>query len=115
VDILWSLLTLPYAPVRGFTAVLRVISREAEAQRRNPIAISRQLEQLDQAAEAGQITPQERDEAQQRVLEPLTPASPASGPTGGSPTEQPPGTREQRATARRTRTAGRHRAPTRRR
>jgi gas vesicle protein GvpG len=82
VDILWSLLTLPYAPVRGLTAVVKVIAREAESQQHNPVNIRRELEELDRAAAAGEISPQERDRAQQRVLDRLT-ARP--GGVGSSP------------------------------
>ncbi|MEV4197257.1 gas vesicle protein GvpG [Micromonospora globbae] len=71
-DILWALLTLPYAPVRGLTAVVKVIAREAESQRTNPINIRRELEELDAAAAAGELSPEERDRRQQQVLERLT-------------------------------------------
>ncbi|MEV4659096.1 gas vesicle protein GvpG [Micromonospora sp. NPDC049301] len=70
-DILWGLLTLPYAPMRGLTAVVKVIAREAESQRYNPANIRRELEELDAAAAAGDITSQERDLRQQQVLDRL--------------------------------------------
>ncbi|MGC1210521.1 MAG: gas vesicle protein GvpG, partial [Micromonospora sp.] len=85
-DILWALLTLPYAPVRGLTAVVKVIAREAESQMYNPVNIRRELEELDQAAEAGEITPEQRDEQQEQVLNRLTP------PAGGAGPEPGPGT-----------------------
>ncbi len=74
--IVFSLLTLPYAPVRGLTAVIKVIAREAEAKRYNPANVARELEDLDRAAQAGEITAQQRDEAQMRLLEPLTAITP---------------------------------------
>ncbi|MET8833789.1 gas vesicle protein GvpG, partial [Micromonospora sp. NPDC004540] len=67
-DILWTLLTLPYAPVRGLTALVKVVAREAESQQYNPVNIRRELEELDRAAAAGEITPEERDRGQQAVL-----------------------------------------------
>lgn len=75
-DLITSLLTLPYAPVRGLTALVGVIAREAESRRSNPANVGRELEELDRAAEAGEISAEERDESQRRVLEPLT-AKPA--------------------------------------
>ncbi|MFI2710232.1 gas vesicle protein GvpG [Micromonospora sp. NPDC018662] len=85
-DILWTLLTLPYAPVRGLTAIVKVVAREAESQQHNPVTVRRELEELDRAAAAGEITPEERDRGQQQVLERLT--GPAAGRTpsrrGGS-------------------------------
>jgi hypothetical protein len=68
VDIVWSVLTLPYAPVRGLTALVKVIAQEAESQRSSPATLRRELEELDRAAEEGEITPQERDEGQRQVL-----------------------------------------------
>ncbi|MGR6322447.1 gas vesicle protein GvpG [Micromonospora soli] len=100
-DILWGLLTLPYAPVRGLTAAVKVIAREAESQQYNPVNIRRELEELDRAAAAGEITPEERDRGQQRVLERLTvPAgdpgrTPSQGTTGTG--RRPPPARRRRA------------------
>ncbi|MEH0969690.1 gas vesicle protein GvpG [Micromonospora sp. CPCC 205546] len=71
-DILWTLLTLPYAPVRGLTAVVKVIAREAESRQHDPVDVRRELEALDAAAAAGEIDAAERDRGQQQVLERLT-------------------------------------------
>ncbi|MER7439378.1 gas vesicle protein GvpG [Micromonospora avicenniae] len=81
-DILWTLLTLPYAPMRGLTAVVKVIAREAEAQRYDPANIRRELEELDAAVAAGELSPAERDVRQQQVLERLTGRGPAPFPAG---------------------------------
>ena len=87
-DILWTLLTLPYAPVRGLTAVVKVIAREAESQMYNPVNIRRELEELDRAAEAGDITPEQRERQQEQVLNRLTPAG-GAGPEPGPGTAAP--------------------------
>ncbi|OZV79783.1 hypothetical protein CA850_17215 [Micromonospora echinospora] len=80
-EILWSLLTLPYAPVRGLTAVLKVVAREAESRRQNPVHIRRELEEIDAAAAAGELTEEERNRLQQQVLNRLvSPAVPSGGP-----------------------------------
>jgi hypothetical protein len=103
VDILWTLLTLPYAPVRGLTALVKVVAREAESQQYNPVNIRRELEELDRAAAAGDITPEERDRGQQQVLDRLT------GPAAGA--DRTPPQREDRprrpASARRGTAGGR--------
>ena len=88
-DILWALLTLPYAPVRGLTAVVKVIAREAESQMYNPVNIRRELEELDRAAEAGDITPEQRDRQQEQVLDRLTPPAGGAGPGPGPGTAGP--------------------------
>jgi hypothetical protein len=81
VDLLWALLTLPYAPVRGLTAVVGVVAREAEARQRNPVNVRRELEELDAAVASGELSPEERDRAEQRVLDRLT---------GGVSRQRPP-------------------------
>ncbi|SCL67350.1 gas vesicle protein GvpG [Micromonospora chersina] len=81
-DILWALLTLPYAPVRGLTALVKVVAREAESQQYNPVNVRRELEELDEAAAAGDITPEERDRGQQQVLDRLTKPAAGAGRTG---------------------------------
>ena len=83
-DIIWSLLTLPYAPVRGVTAIVKVIIQEAQAQQNSPVNIRRELEELDRAAESGEISPEERDERQQQVLEQAA-ASPPLTATSRTP------------------------------
>ncbi|MDH6464531.1 hypothetical protein M2302_004731 [Micromonospora sp. A200] len=104
-DILWTLLTLPYAPVRGLTAVVKVIAREAESRQYDPANIRRELEELDRAAEAGDITPEERDRGQQRVLDRLTGAGAGGGAdtaaTPARPPRRPPARRRAAGQARR--------------
>ncbi|MEU4566461.1 gas vesicle protein GvpG [Micromonospora sp. NPDC023956] len=83
-ELLWSLLTLPYAPVRGLTAVLKVVAREAEAQRYDPVNVRRELEGIDAAAAAGELTDEQRNRAQQQVLDRLVgPAGPSGGTGAG--------------------------------
>jgi hypothetical protein len=104
-DILWGLLTLPYAPVRGLTAVVKVIAREAESQRYDPANIRRELEELDAAAAAGDITSQERDLRQQEVLDRLTGTGRARGaaPAAGRAENRPARSGGPRGTAQRRR------------
>lgn len=113
-DILWTLLTLPYAPVRGITALVKVVAREAESQQYNPVNVRRELEELDQAAAAGDITPEERDREQQQVLERLTAPAADAGYTparrNGAPRRPAParrGTGDRRGAPRRGRGGGR--------
>ncbi|MGC4787015.1 gas vesicle protein GvpG [Micromonospora sp. DT178] len=95
-DILWTLLTLPYAPVRGLTAVVKVIAREAESRQRNPVDVRRELEALDEAAAAGEISAAERDRGQQQVLERLTGGVRRPAPAQGrTPARNGPGSRRE--------------------
>ncbi len=104
-DLLWALLTLPYAPVRGLTAVVKLVAREAESQQHNPVNIRRELEDLDRAEAAGEITREQRDRGQRQVVNRLLPpgagtAAPATdtpapatgtaGPATSGPLRRPP-------------------------
>ncbi|SCL14326.1 Gas vesicle protein G [Micromonospora rhizosphaerae] len=99
--ILWGLLTWPYAPVRGLTAVVRVMAREAESQQYNPVNIRRELEELDRAAAAGEITERERDRRQQQVLERLAEPAAGTGPTRPSAGRRAPPAGQRRPVVRR--------------
>ncbi|SBT48639.1 gas vesicle protein GvpG [Micromonospora auratinigra] len=105
-DILWSLLTLPYAPVRGLTSLVKVVAREAESQQYNPVNIRRELEELDRAVAAGDITPEERDRGQQQVLDRLTPPSGGRTPARGNGGARRPAPARRRPAERR---GGQHR------
>ncbi|HEY0696748.1 MAG TPA: gas vesicle protein GvpG [Micromonospora sp.] len=94
-DILWTLLTLPYAPVRGLTAVLKVVQREAEAQLYSPANVRRELEELERAANAGEISEAELRQAQQRVVDRFTRGAPQAVAAGGG-TRGPQPVRESR-------------------
>jgi hypothetical protein len=69
--------------VRGLTAVVGVVAREAEARQRNPVNVRRELEELDAAVAAGDLTPEERDRAEQRVLDRLTGGARRQSPSAG--------------------------------
>ncbi|BCL14286.1 gas vesicle protein GvpG [Micromonospora sagamiensis] len=82
-DILWALLTLPYAPVRGLTAVLKVVAREAESRQHDPVHVRRELEEIDAAVAAGELTTEQRNRAQQQVLDRLVGGSGPGRREGG--------------------------------
>ncbi|SCE74823.1 Gas vesicle protein G [Micromonospora viridifaciens] len=109
-DILWSLLTLPYAPVRGLTAVVKVIARQAESQQHDPVHVRRELEELDRAAAAGEITPEERERGEQQVLDRLIAPAAGRGPAAASGRDPAPAAgRDRRSSPVRRRSTARHR------
>ncbi|MEU4509724.1 gas vesicle protein GvpG [Nonomuraea wenchangensis] len=63
-----ELLLLPIAPVRFVVKLGEIIQDQAEQQTRSPVAIRRQLEEIDAALEDGRITEEEHDEAVTSVL-----------------------------------------------
>jgi hypothetical protein len=78
--LLFSILTLPYAPVRGVTALARVLLREGQNQLYGQPSIRRRLEELDEAVAAGRISPDERAREEQALLDRLA-GSPVPDPT----------------------------------
>jgi hypothetical protein len=64
-----SLVTWPLAPVRGVVALAELIERRADQELRNPATTRRQLEELEEARERGELSPEEEDEAQDEILE----------------------------------------------
>lgn len=67
--ILSSILGLPFAPVRGVIALGQVIARQAEEQLHDPATTRRQLEELAEARERGEISAEEESAAQERILQ----------------------------------------------
>ncbi|MEV4757137.1 gas vesicle protein GvpG [Micromonospora sp. NPDC049559] len=68
---LLTLLTLPLAPVRGVTALARVLLTQAEQELYDPARAWRRLAELDTAAKEGQISPEELAAARQQILDRL--------------------------------------------
>ena len=66
-----TLLTLPLAPVRGVTALARVLLQQAERELYDPASVRRQLDELEDAAANGQISEAELADAQERLIERL--------------------------------------------
>ncbi|MCP2296873.1 Gas vesicle protein G [Nocardia amikacinitolerans] len=64
-----AIVTLPLAPVRGVIWLGQVIQDEVERQLNDPATIRRELEAIDEAAAAGQLSEEEHRQAQQAVLD----------------------------------------------
>ncbi|MBF6228230.1 gas vesicle protein GvpG [Nocardia abscessus] len=70
--LLSTILTLPVAPVRGVIWLGELIQDQVEQQLHDPAAMRRELEEIDAAAAAGQLSEEERKQAQQAVLDRMT-------------------------------------------
>ncbi|MBF0660849.1 gas vesicle protein GvpG [Rhodococcus sp. (in: high G+C Gram-positive bacteria)] len=66
--LLTTLITLPLAPVKGVMWVGEIIEEQVEQQLHDPANVRRELEEIENAAAAGDISPEEKDDAQQAVL-----------------------------------------------
>ena len=77
----WSgIVLLPLAPVRGVVRLAEVIQRQVEQEMHNPAHTRRQLEELEEARERGEISADEEKQVQEQILEtrvkPGTPETP---------------------------------------
>ncbi|WP_040795603.1 gas vesicle protein GvpG [Nocardia higoensis] len=78
-----SLLMLPLAPVRGVLWLGEVIQERVEHELNDPAKIRREIEAIDEAAAAGELSDEERRLAQQRVLDRLIRPPGSTGPPAG--------------------------------
>jgi hypothetical protein len=80
-----AIVTSPFAPIRGVIALGEVLRRQAEEELYSPANTRRQLEELQEARESGEISADEEKEAQERILETrLAPKDPSTvEPEGG--------------------------------
>ena len=76
-----AIVTLPLAPVRGVIWLGETIQRQVEQELNNPARTRRQLEELAEARERGEISAEEEKHAQQQILETkIKPAAPSTPP-----------------------------------
>lgn len=82
-----SLLTLPFKlpllPLKAVIALAQVIDEEAERQLADPARLRRQLEAIEQAKQAGEITDEEAAQLQNEVVAAFTQARRSAAPTIG--------------------------------
>ncbi len=72
-----GILTLPLAPVRGVIWLGEVIQRQVEQEMHNPVNTRRQLEELQEARERGEISADEEQQLQEQTLQTrIKPAAP---------------------------------------
>ncbi|MFG3614433.1 gas vesicle protein GvpG [Nocardia exalbida] len=70
--LLSTILSLPVAPVRGVIWLGEVIQDQVDQKMHDPATMRRELEEIDAAAAAGQLSEEERKQAQQAVLDRMT-------------------------------------------
>jgi len=76
-----GILMLPLAPVRGVIRLGEVIQGQVEQELRNPANTRRQLEELEEARERGEISADEEKQVQEQILETrIKPGTPETAP-----------------------------------
>ncbi|MBF6357826.1 gas vesicle protein GvpG [Nocardia higoensis] len=78
-----SLLMLPLAPVRGVVWLAEVIQERVEHELHDPAKVRREMEAIDEAAAAGELSDEERRQAQQQVLDRLIRPRESTSPPAG--------------------------------
>lgn len=81
--LLTGLITLPLAPVRGVAWVADQIGREAYRQWTDPAEVRRQLQLVQDAYDAGELTEAERDEQSDALVARLLAHRPDEGASHG--------------------------------
>lgn len=64
-----GMLLLPLAPVRGVVKLAEVIQEQVEQEANNPARTRRQLEELEEQRERGEISAEEEKDAQSQILQ----------------------------------------------
>jgi hypothetical protein len=77
--LLSAIFGLPLAPIGGVISLGEVIRRRAEEELHDPSAVRRELEQLEEARAAGEISAEDEATAQHQIVARLTPRG-----TGGA-------------------------------
>jgi hypothetical protein len=77
-----GLLTLPLAPVRGVAWLAEQVRQEADREYYDPAALRRELDVVDDAYAAGELSEQQRDELQEQLLARLLDGQRRAGPKG---------------------------------
>jgi uncharacterized membrane protein len=72
VGLLGSILGLPLVPVRGVVRLAELIQEQVELEHRDPTSVRRQLEEIEEARAAGEITEEEENRAMEEVLQHMT-------------------------------------------
>ncbi|MFD6394452.1 gas vesicle protein GvpG [Nocardia sp. NPDC055029] len=70
--LLSAIVTLPLAPVRGVMWLGEVIQDQVEQQLHDPATLRAELEEIDRAAAAGDLSEEEQKQAQQSILDRMT-------------------------------------------
>ena len=79
-----GLLTLPLAPVRGTIWVAEQVQEEAERQYYDPARIRRELEQVDELRQAGELTDEDAEQLEDALVERLMESRRRTRPPKGS-------------------------------
>jgi Gas vesicle protein G len=81
VGLFTAIVTWPLAPVRGVVSLAELIQRRVDQEMNNPATTRKQLEELEDARERGEISRDEEIRAQDKIVqERITPGAPRSAP-----------------------------------
>jgi len=79
--LLGMIVTLPLAPIRGVSALAKVIQQRAEEEMTNPATARRELEELEEAHVAGELSDEEVAQAEEAITQRMTGDAVPSAPS----------------------------------
>ena len=69
VGLFTAIVTWPLAPVRVVVSLAEIIQERVDQEMNNPAATRRQLEELEEARERGDVSAEEEEQAQDAIIE----------------------------------------------
>jgi uncharacterized membrane protein len=63
-----TILTLPFAPIRGLVAIAEIVREAVELEYQSPTAIQHEAEEIERARAAGEITEEEEARLEQEMV-----------------------------------------------
>jgi len=69
VGLFTAIVTWPLAPVRVVVSLAEIIQQRVDQEMNNPAATRRQLEELEEARERGDVSAEEEEQAQDAIIE----------------------------------------------
>jgi len=79
-DLLTLMFRLPFLPVRGLVRIAQIIQDQAERELHNPANVRRQLEEIEEARDHGEVSDQEVARVEAEAVSRLVPTVPRSRP-----------------------------------
>jgi hypothetical protein len=69
VGLFTAIVTWPLAPVRVVVSLAEIIQQRVDQEMNNPATTRRQLEELEEARERGEVSAEEEEQAQDAIIE----------------------------------------------
>lgn len=82
-DLLTLLFRLPFMPLRDVIRLAQILQEQAEQELYDPASVQRQLQDLEEASEAGRLSDEEVSQMESEAVGRLVQQQPTGGRAGG--------------------------------